>query len=545
MKSPAFLRRWATALFASKPAAAAKRKAAWSEQRGEVVLTSFERFALEQAKTDAAFKSYVEDSPRLKAVTARYEAAWWSANRTWLYSYLQDAQQDINAWQRREVMRRVRWFEKNNPTCQKILDLIETNVVGTGINPTPCSGNADWDKAALAAWNRWVANADLGGRLSFYQIQAIAARAMAVDGEVFLHLTQDPVSNRPRVQLIESHQVNSGGIEIPENIKAETVDADGVLVEKTTGRPLYYVVQFNEGGAARLIRAEAMVHFFEPSRANQFRGMSLFHAVCNTLHDLDDLQTYEMIAAKDASEKSVIIKTASGEAPDAIIGNGQLSEMQPTAPGDKVAFYQKAFGGKNLVLQTGDDAKQFESNRPSPAMREFWQYLERKVCQGVGISAAAVLDYEGGWGGAALRGAIVCDNRFYECRTNGLINGLGRVWCHVIGADVATKYTPDLARVDLPAAWECVRWQPPRRSSVDIGRDSAALINELRAGVRTYRDALGEQGGDWREVLTQRADEAAFISDLAKSRKIAPEIIASLDSGERNAAANREQPPPA
>jgi lambda family phage portal protein len=534
MKSPSFFRRLASLLKANAPVLRKR----WTQPEKEIVLTSFERYALESSKTDTNLKSYVDTSPRLKAVTARYEAAWWSANRTWLYSYNQDAQQDVNSWQRREVMRRVRWFEKNNWLAQKILDLIETNVVGTGVNPTPCSGDEEWNQAALAAWNRWVEYADLGGRLNFYQIEAIAARAMAVDGEVFLHLTEDPVSKRPRVQLIESHQVTSGAFEYPDNIKGSTIDADGVLVDKLTGKPEYYVVQIGDGEKARLIKAENMVHLFEPSRAGQYRGMSLFHAACNTLHDLDDLQTYEMIAAKDASEKSVIIKTASGEAPDAIIGNGQLSEMQPAQEGDKVAFYQKAFGGKNLVLQTGDEAKQFESNRPSPAMREFWEYLMRNACRAVGVSAAAVLDYEGNWGGASLRGAIVSDNRFYEVRTNALFSGLNRVWRHVIGSDIQTGFTPELK--NAPAKWDCVRWQPPRRSSVDIGRDSNALINELRSGIRTYRDALGEQGGDWREILTQRANEAQFIQELATLRGIEPEQIVALDNGERNAAAVRD-----
>lgn len=171
-------------------------------------------------------------------------------------------------------------------------------------------------------------------------------------------------------------------------------------------------------------------------------------------------------------------------------------------------------------------------------MRDFWQYLERKVCQGVGISAAAVLDYEGGWSGAALRGAITCDNRFYEVRTTSLIPALNRVYRWALGWAIQNK--DDAALASPPADFTKARWQPPRRATVDIGRDSNALIQELRGGVRTYRDVLGEQGADWREVLTQRAAEAAFIQKLAEDHKIPVQLIASLDAGERSAAASAD-----
>ena len=42
-------------------------------------------------------------------------------------------------------------------------------------------------------------------------------------------------------------------------------------------------------------------------------GISLFHAVTNDLHDLDDLQVYSMLASKDAAGNSFVVKTKTGE----------------------------------------------------------------------------------------------------------------------------------------------------------------------------------------------------------------------------------------
>lgn len=498
----------------------------------EDLLTSFETYALEHQECSKRLTAYCKNNPRIAAVTARYEAAWWSPDRTYLNSYIQDSEQDAPSGTRRELMRLMRWFEKNNPTLQKILDLLETNVVGTGLNPTPASADDAWNKAALKWWANWCDYADLGGRQHFYQLQSIMVRTLAVDGEIFVHLTNDPKTDSPRISLIEGHRVTSSQVLMDDRMKA-LHDADGILINKETGRPEYYVVTSAGAAEARIIPAKDIVHIYEPSRAGQFRGITMFHAITNTLHDLNDLQKFEMQAAKTAACTADIIYTATGEAPDSLIGDGMLESTTPVTADDKARYYTKQFGSSTRILQTGDKWEQAQSNRPSPAMRDFWQYLERKVCQGVGISAAAVLDYEGGWGGAALRGAVACDNRFYECRSSAITGAMQRIWEYALTWAMKTEKPDGLA--GLPEGWNKPRWQPPRRSTVDIGRESAAVLNELKAGVRTYADIYGEAGSDWVAKLTQRANEAQFIYGLAKDRSIPPESIASLDSNERAA----------
>lgn len=503
----------------------------------EDLLTSFEAYALEHKDCSKRLETYCQHNPRIQAVTARYEAAWWSPDRTYLNSFVQDANEDGPSGTRRELMRLMRWFEKNNPTLQKILDLLETNVIGTGLNPTPSSTSAEWNAAALKWWNNWCDYADIGGRAHFYQLQAIMVRTIALDGEIFVHLTTDPETKRPRIALIEAHRITSGGLTKPPGMERYH-DIDGILIDKETGKPAYYVVTSAGASEARIIPASEIVHCYEPSRTNQFRGITIFHAITNTLHDLNDLQKFEMQAAKTAASTADVIYTATGEAPDSLIGNGQLEEAPLTSPEDKQRYYVKQFGSSTRILQTGDKWEQSENNRPSSAMAGLWQYLERKICQGVGISAAAVLDYEGGWGGAALRGAVACDNRFYECRSAAITGAMQRIWEYVIGWAIANK--DDKALTTAPDGWRKPRWQAPRRSTVDIGRESGAIINELRGGLRTFEDIYGEGGSDSKEKLTKRADEVKFIYDLAKERGIKPEDISSLDSGERAQAAARE-----
>jgi capsid protein len=142
---------------------------------------------------------------RREKITARYEAGvTFTPDRSWLPAYVQGADQDIEH-DRLEMVRKARYFEKNSALVQKILDLIETNVVGAGINPTPMAEGDEWCAKALVQWDEWCRFADVGSRQHFYSVQALLARAQAVDGEVFVELLMEGA--RPRIRLWETHQI--------------------------------------------------------------------------------------------------------------------------------------------------------------------------------------------------------------------------------------------------------------------------------------------------------------------------------------------------
>lgn len=488
-----------------------------------------------QARIAAMSRSRGSDGS-LIAATARYEAGQFGGvDRSWLPAYVQDARQDLDTGQRLEMVRKARYFEKNNATMQKILDLIEVNVVGTGIHITPSSSDEVWNTKAKAWWDEWCKYADLTSRQSFETLQALMVRAQAVDGEIFVWLTLgDPDSTGrryPRIQLIETHRVCDA--KLPRQYEAEGyVQFDGILSDRR-GRPVFYIVTNDNDAFSKaspksvaLIPAAEMVHVFEPSRTSQPRGVTLFHACLHDLHDLDDLQKYEMLASKDAASRANVVETESGEFQDdgTLIGK---EESQPADNGDmaeKVTYYQTAFGARTTVLKRGDKFKQFEALRPTAAQQEFWKILERKVCRGTGISYAALCDYEGAWSGPSLRGALAADNRFYDVRTHSLAVAFQRIWDHVIGSQVK----PGGALTGAPTDWKKITCLPPRRATVDIGRDSKAMLEELRVGVRTLQEVHGEANNDWRAATRQRLIELKFVMDEARNLKLPPGVVLSM-----------------
>lgn len=450
-----------------------------------------------------------------------HAAARWDETQSWLPSFVQDARQDVDPGSRIEIIRRTRYFEQTNAFVQKVLDLIETNVVGTGVTASPASHLKRFNERSLEWWNEWCKRPDVSSDQDFYALQAIIARAMAVDGEIFVYLTTDadPVTGRqfPRLRLIESHRVVSARTEFAR--EHGFTEFDGILFD-AQGRPAFYLVTndadaFSLGTPAKVavIPAARMVHFFEPSRTSQPRGLSLFHAVLHDIHCLDDLQRYEMKAAKKLASLADIIENETGQSEDntAVIGRTKKVVNQAGGTEDRTVYYKREFGAETKYIKRGDKYVSTTPARPTIAQTDFWKILERKGCRGIGLSYAGYSDYEGSWGGAALRAAITSDNRFYDVRTANLLRGLDRIWRFVMRFPIEAG---ELGRA--PRDWRAIGWNRPRRATVDIGRESKLILDEWRAGMRTEQGIQGELGQDYNKVREQRELEVDQRMDAAK-----------------------------
>lgn len=458
----------------------------------------------------------------LAALQARYDAAYYSPARSWLPASIQGAREDINAMSRQEILRRVRYFEKNSNVMKKALSILSVNVVGTGINPTPATGDDAWNEAALEWWQKWSLVADVTGTATIPEMQDIAYRAQNVDGDHGLELTLSD-QGRPAINLVEAHRITTAGLDVKRLESQGYTVVDGVLLD-ARGKPLAFTVASDfDQAKVSVIPASNFVLFYTKKRAGQYRGISLFDGAILDLHDLDDLQKFEMLAAKDAASTSKVVQTAAGGTSVGGEGIGRSLTQQPTTTaGDPAEYYLKAFGGETRYTRPGDKFEQFKTERPSAATTGFWDKLENKFVQGSGLSYAALCDYRGNWGGATLRAAVTSDNRLFSLRTTEQARRWQKVWEYAIGWAIQAgelKPNPD---------FNCVRWHPPRRTTVDIGNESAAMINELRTGLRTFEATYGEAGDDWRERLEQRAIEEAYIDELAEKYDVSAVRISSF-----------------
>jgi lambda family phage portal protein len=332
---------------------------------------------------------------------------------------------------------------------------------------------------------------------------SLAARGWFYDGESFFLLTKGE-SGRPRLQLVEPQQIST-----PTGQENAADIFDGVRFDQRTGRALtYYVGQEQKQGELtdiRPISADSIVHIYEPQRANQLRGLPFVAPVINDLHDLDDLQKLEMESCKLASSVAQVVKTSSGEVQATSLRSGVGGSQ-----GSAQTYYENVFGAQVKVLKSGDEFEQFMSDRPSVNMRDYWRQLTEKVCAGVGIPY--VLVYPESMQGTVYRGALDMSAVWFRARHAVMASAARRIWEYVM--EYAIRVDPTLK--DSPDDWYEVAIQAPRAPNVDVGRNSAAQLAELEAGVTTYDEVYGARGIDWRSALEAKAQQAKFIHELAE-----------------------------
>jgi capsid protein len=433
---------------------------------------------------------------------------WQRSQRSWLTdATLQDMRLDYDKASRQDIVSKARRWERKNAIVQKLCDVFEQYTVGDGgIVFTPASGSDLFNTRATEEWDGWCKNCDLTSRANFATVQSQVARNWFIDGEVFIFKTTGK-SGRPRIQLIDSHRVKT-----PESMAKEegkTV-CDGIGLDANQ-RPVIYYVQ--EGKEYKAIPSDKMVHIFEPSRIGQYRGLSFLHAVLNDIHDLDDLQQLEMLAAKACAEPANIFTSETGEVDiSEVLRTGRSSVTNDGDTERRTDYYKEAIGGRTLVLKPNEKFEQHKNDRPSVASQQYWDYLTSKICAGCGISKLLVMPWS--MQGTVTRADLDSQAAFFRSRSQTLITGFTDIYETAIGGMVAK-----------PSDWKKVNARPPRSVNVDVGRNSNAVIAELQEGLRTYEDIYGELGYDWRERVTQLAKERAFIAKLAAQYGLTVEDI--------------------
>ncbi len=433
-----------------------------------------------------------------------YEGARWSTRRSLLNETLQAARLDVDKCTREELCRKANYFEKNNALFNKLCDLFEQYTVGTGIPFFPATSSPRFNDLAATAWEAWKPMADVASRFGWDSLQSVIARQCFVFGECFVLQVRDRYNGRGRVQLVEGFNCKTPPLLAAQEGK---FIVDGVAIDPA-GRPLGY--WFKEGEDFRYYDASVVVHIFDPSRPGQYRGLPYIHPVINDLHDLDDLQMLEMQAAKQNARISRFVNVATGEFSDedAIRTGGEVSDEDGKK---RFEYYENVLGADAKALFPGDKVSQFGGERPSVVTREFWKGLEAKICAGVGIPY--VLVYPESMQGTVYRGALDAASAWFRIRSSNLALHFRRIYEFAL-AD-AMQFDPAL-RAAAPKDWNKADYRPPKAPNVDVGRNSAAMLAELAAGIRSHVGIIAEDGGDWKQLLIQKATVKKFAIELVK-----------------------------
>lgn len=492
------------------------------------------------------------------AVQNWYESGFpfLDGTRSWVPSIIQDARYDQNLVTRRETLRRMRYWSQNSGICKSTLSVGRQYIVGTHAPVvTSLAADAAWAETAEKVFEEMIRTAGIDGE-PLHQMLTVAFPAKKTDGDVLFVETsiraKIPIrqgtkhetvieKSVPRLQLVEGHRIetpsnrwNQEGLTIFDGVQFQIVEQklENGQTRKVAVRVGYWVKdsisEFTDADAYALIPVENCCLIFSPTRVNQVRGLSDYHAGETTLAMLEDLLKLEMRAQEVQSNLTVFITNGAGQIVD------QKTQATLGALGIKVSkdndgkavvttkdieqakeVYKKVWGGETFVGRTGDTLGFLAPNRPAEATLNLWEYLINLWCAATDSARILVFPKSNKGQGTEVRAELDKFNTFaigeFNLNWKPLMH---RVWNYFIGWAIKN----DARLVNAPADWQNIEVSPPRSVLVDAGYDSASMLAELAAGVTNLHFVAQRLGTTAKRLIKMAVSD---IYNLKKACNVA------------------------
>lgn len=203
---------------------------------------------------------------------------------------------------------RARDLVRNNGHAARVVDIVTSNLVGTGIRPVSKTGVRSLDRRVNDLFQRFADTCDADGQLDYYGLQALSVRSMTESGEVLQRFrprrVEDGLPVPLQIQVLEADHLDSSR-------HGENVDGArailGVAFDGIGRRSGYWLYRDHPGemtvGSLSSVRvpADEVLHLYRKLRPGQVRGVTPFAPVMNVARDIADLNEAALAQANVAA----------------------------------------------------------------------------------------------------------------------------------------------------------------------------------------------------------------------------------------------------
>lgn len=457
----------------------------------------------------------------------------------------------------RYLRRRSREVVRDGSYGARAVQIRVAHEIGYGIAPRCKTGDDGLDKRALDLWNLFVAKADLTGRLSFYGLQALAARTRAESGEALIRMVRWlpadardaglPVPLQLEVLepdvLADTSELPVGAL-IPEPVRVQ----DGVEFDRYGRRTAYRLLRHHPGENGPMnwvgvgpvydrVPARDMIHLVRShaQRPSQVRGVPDAATVLLRLRRLEEFEETALEQAKVQALLGVFGITPNPLEFDA----GQTGD--PTDIGSR-AMPTDLFPGMVGNLPVGSDIKFLQPSGPGP-FEPFALHELMAIASGFRVTYDQLTGDLRQANYSSLRAGKIEFRRDVE-QDQWLMHIPSMcqpVWDAFIQAAIIAGKLPD--RLDgYP-----VEWTPPRFEMVDPGKETEAMVASVRAGFTTWSQAVSSMGYDPTEQAKEISDGNKLLDDAGIILDSDPRRISNAGGAQdakQNAAVELRTKPP-
>ncbi|WP_299082817.1 phage portal protein [uncultured Paraglaciecola sp.] len=390
---------------------------------------------------------------------------------------------------------RSRDLVRNNPYASKVIRVLTSNVVGTGIMP-----NIE-DKKTAELWEMWaleVDQCDADGCFDFLGLQSLIARTIFESGECIVRLRHRRPSDNLvvplQLQVLEPDYLDSNKFE---KLKNGGYIQYGIEYNALGKRVAYWLFKEHPGENSPLAKgiksfrvvADDVIHIYEKNRPGQSRGVPILSSCMMTANDLDEYEEATLVRkAAEACITAVVNTDDSGSsiAPSSTDAEGRrIEELSP---------------GMVEYLGTNES---ITFNNP-PASVGYSEYVSNRLHS---IAAGAGVTYEQMTGDlskvnySSIRAGMLDFRREVE-QFQWLV--FVPMLCRKVIRAWGKKAELTGGRIKLPAR---VEWTTPRFDWVDPLKDVKSETEELISSRKTFSQSARERGFNPNSLLEELAKD--------------------------------------
>ncbi|MCX6631579.1 MAG: phage portal protein [Candidatus Solibacter sp.] len=385
------------------------------------------------------------------------------------------------------IRNRVRYLVANSAVAARAVQAFVDNLVGPGITLLPKIASPELKSMLLDTWNAWTDVADIDGLVNFYGLQALAARMMFIDGEIFVRFTTDTEGSL-RLQLLPAEFIDTTTTR--DNVLA------GVEFDSAGRRIAFYIYEWHPGNLLRLpkinrVPSTEVLQIFRPTIPGQVRGVSALLPIMTKLNDLDQFDRATLVKQKTGALLTGFITTPN----DNPLGAAKADDGTWTASLEPGTI-QRLSPGESL---------EFSDPPETAGYSDFAKTQLRLIASGLGLPYNILSGDLSDTSYSSARVGLIEFRKY--------IDALQWQFVHMFCRPVFQRWVElEVLRGALPLTENGVRqyirsisWAPPAMQMTDPQREVDAMVRAIRAGLMSREMAVASLGYDLAEVDAQIA----------------------------------------
>lgn len=398
---------------------------------------------------------------------------------------------------------RARDFVRNSWAGQRILDVMTSHVIGTGIMTVPNTGSDRDDNRYKLLREEWEAQSDVEGVLDFGGQQALLLRSMIEGGDSVQRMIPISLADAGRGVPLRLQSLEGDSIDTAHDSLVDGTVRLGVRLGEWGARQGLYLHRHHPGETgivnvepSQFVEWSDLCHLYRPLRIGQVRGVTWFAPILLSAKEIQDLMEAAIVQQRTQASFAGFIKRQPGSA------NPLLTRKDDAEGGTRVTRIEPG------QIQDIGDAEIVFSNPSSQSV-----FGEAHKAGLLAMSAGAGITYDQLTGDlsqanySSLRAGKIEFRRIVEQIQWGVFvpmvcRKVDRRFEELAVMAGKLRQRRDGYRVDhvMPAI-----------EPIDPKKDLEADILAVRAGRLSPQEFISAWGRDWRKVVTDFESFFSFV----------------------------------